>query len=783
MIKSLKIRCLASYIAIFMVYALLIQSVFMPENAYAAKNTVNENCLAGKSFIQSVDNNIYLTMFLNSVYSSVYDSLADGFVGDFDVAVFKDLSGNFNVTAVSADQKTVTISFTEQSNLKESSYVFDKTAFLKSNDINELLEESSSLSVVKTSGDDKTVTIEKTQSKKTFFSSFVLRMNKFFLMVALLLLVNISPLYAQDPATGALPDHVLIEQDFGTEIKGVLYDLGAGLYLEQNEKYQDYPGFYDSQRKAARQYAQNSEAYTLAGINYDIHATIYRPLTLIDGTSSSFYSEVHRVAKAYNISPYLLFMHAVTERMDLNAYEGEFDRLSSTASKGSFQISPVSLMNYVKGIYELEQSEREREFPFTRNYESFKAFEKAFEPNDVLALDNDDNYNPLEIELAASFLKMHFKTMQNLFPDDFADDFLQQPIPLTDLSQTSRHRNLITLWSISYTANIHNINARDMFGVFDEMHDRDLGVYAWTRMSWRVLNYVENIDTLQGYEGFNYNSFGEISQAETKQAVMAEHNLSVFLYYGRQILLAFFRMITTIPGFLGLMTFVGLVVLAYKKTKNLRRKIKTKRHAYQAKINQRPSVKYVKKVSNRVGNKLQNKFMDFADRVFDDTPDRNKRKTSTTYTNASIKQQKIAKRKHGQRIKLQKGQMGVLYNSLEEKDLDAFVLEQQTKDESLYQFLLRLSDNYIATMVSKYPALGTDDFTFNDIVKGIKIRLRDLEGTEGVKKVQEIKNFIDNNNLYVPVNSVLEFFERDETYSKISDPFYDDTIKRVKQAA
>lgn len=774
--KLFKNRMLCSYVAMWVIYAFCLQSIFIPQSAYASKKDVAENCLATKSLVQSVSNDLYTNMLLGSAYNLIKQNLINDDSVDFNMNSLN--TDKFSVTDIESDTKTVTIVFEDISNAKEISYVFAKDDFLKAKDINALLESDNSISVVKTKSADKTVSIKKTQSRKTFLGSLFKNVNKSLLVGILLFFASFVPADAQDFDT-TVTDHTRVEIEFATELNGIMYDLGADLFLEQNKKYTSYPGFYSDQRKSAENYAENAP-YTLAGINYNIHATIYRPLTLVDGTTSSFYNEVMRVAEEYKVSPYLLFMHAVTERMDLKAYEGTFDALSSTASKGSFQIGKSSLFRHLRRVYELDSVERDREYPFTKNYETFEAFEDAFEIDEVLALDNDDNYNPLEIELAASFVKMHFTDMKKNFPEVFDDEFLQMPLtraPQTEASTADRNR--MTLWSLSYTADILKYETREMFRIFDLMHDKDLGVYNWSRLSWRIYEYVEALDRLNGYVSFEYDSFDSISEAETAQAQMAEHKLAVYLYYGREIILAGLRMLMSWQGVLGLLAFVASITVLLKKTKKWRRRMKAKRHAYMAKIKQRPSVKYI----NKLGSQFEDSFVDFANRVFEDKEEREARKRKTITQNASLSNQKVVKRKHGERIKLAKGQMGVLYNSLKERDAEAFVLEQKSKEESFYQFLLRISDVYIETMVEKYPALGSDDFSADDILRGITIRLRDMEGTEGARKVQEIRNFIDANSLYVPITSVLEFFESNEKFAKFSDPLYDNATSRVKQAA
>ncbi len=298
----------------------------------------------------------------------------------------------------------------------------------------------------------------------------------------------------------------------------------------------------------------------LSVFNYLVHNTLYQPITLIDGTKSSFYHEVKKAAKAYGVDSYLLYMHAVLERLDRTSIEQYTDMISDKASKGRFQLQGVSLIDHLKRIYQMPVKERIAEYPFTRKYQSLAAFQEQVDLDEVLDFENVTSYNPLEIELAASFMKVQLSMVRHYFGDTFSENFTGRAL---SSKPTINEKNLLTAWTLFYTSGVGGYSKyHSLEEIFDNCKKKQPHMYTWSKYSWRLYDYIRAIDKINGYEGFNEQNFANIDGS------------MIFENRSKNPFTLFFYLLKTVPRTylaLGFMGMLGFLYGAYKLFKAFKR--------------------------------------------------------------------------------------------------------------------------------------------------------------------------------------------------------------------
>lgn len=356
-----------------------------------------------------------------------------------------------------------------------------------------------------------------------------------------------------------------IERSFADQLYTLARDHNRNIiYL--NPENQSVIGRPDFEDYVNQQSAPTTEAVRemLSVFNYLVHNTIYQPITLIDGTQSTFYHEVKRVAKSYGVDPYLLYMHAVLERLDRTSVEQYTDRISDKASKGRFQMQGVSLIDHLQRIYQLPVEKRIAEYPFTKNYESLAAFQEQVDLDEVLDFKNVTSYNPLEIELAASFMKIQLSMVRHYFGEIYSGNLVGRAL---SSKPTFNEKNLLTAWTLFYTSGVGRYSKfHSLEEIFDNCKEKEPYMYTWSKYSWRLYDYIRTIDKINGYEGFNEQNFANIDGS------------MIFENQSKNPVTLFFYLIKTVPrvylalGFIGMMGFLFASYKLVKVFKNMSKK-------------------------------------------------------------------------------------------------------------------------------------------------------------------------------------------------------------------
>ncbi|EKD29042.1 MAG: hypothetical protein ACD_79C00105G0001 [uncultured bacterium] len=317
---------------------------------------------------------------------------------------------------------------------------------------------------------------------------------------------------------------LVLEETLSTDMKKLLLIIAKGELEAKNEAsvktMPAYQTWLNNESSSIQKSISEQDMHHIktGAINVVISETLLQKLILKDtGTVTTFYDLVHKIAKEYNISPYIMFMHAVLEMQDLNPKEEILDNIVPGASRGHFQIRKNDLIRYVEQVYNLPMSENDRnkEFPFTKTYPDFESFKKI-NFKDVFNILNTDQYDPLEIELAATFLKMRFKEFNKMFPGVLKNTFLQNPIPQ---SFSTEDKNMLTFWTLGYTYNFAPYEGMSMYSVFNDIKQNSFYNYVWGMQSWRYGEYILKIDTLVGKIGFEEKSFNNYHPDKTERYV------------------------------------------------------------------------------------------------------------------------------------------------------------------------------------------------------------------------------------------------------------------------
>ena len=316
---------------------------------------------------------------------------------------------------------------------------------------------------------------------------------------------SVDPLFQAVKGTVS-EERASIEKTFADQMYTLIRDIKRdSIYLNpDNKQFIGQSGFEASVNQNSAP-ADEEVINSLKIYNYLIYDTLYKPITLKDGTRSSFYHEVKKGSAKYGVDPYLLFMHVILERQDRTSIEHYTDKLSIKASKGHFQLQGLSLRNHLVKIYDLPREERIAKYPFTRKYETLRIFDEQVDLDEVLDFTNTTSYDPLEIELAASFLKVQMSIVDHYFPGLYSKDFVRGA--LSD-NPTLQEKNFLTAWALFYTSGIGRYaKFNSVEDILSYSRNNNSDSYAWSKNSWRLYDYIRSIDKINGYEGFNEQNF------------------------------------------------------------------------------------------------------------------------------------------------------------------------------------------------------------------------------------------------------------------------------------
>ena len=378
---------------------------------------------------------------------------------------------------------------------------------------------------------------------------------------------TIDPLFQAVKGTVS-EQRVDLERSFADQLYTLARDHNRNI-MYQNPDNQSVLGNPDFEDYVRQNSAPTTEAVKemLQAFNYLVHNTLYQPLTLVNGKKSTFYHEVKRVAGEYGVDPYLLYMHAVLERLDRTSIEQYTDKISDKASKGRFQMQGVSLMDHLERIYKLPKDQRIAEYPFTKKYETFEVFRENVDLNEVLDFKNTTSYNPLEIELAASFIKVQLSMVRHYFGSDFSENFTGRAL---STRPNLEQKNLLTAWTLFNTSGIGKYSKfQSMEEIFNYCKKEQPYMYTWAKYSWRLYDYIRAIDKINGYEGFNEQNFVNIDGS------------MIFENTSKNPFTLFFYLIKTVPRTylaLGLIGMMGFLFTAYKIAKLLRKTGKSRQN-------------------------------------------------------------------------------------------------------------------------------------------------------------------------------------------------------------